>query len=294
MENPLVSVVIPTFNRKNALLGCLRSLSNSSYNKMEIIVADNASIDGTSEAIQKLCPYVKLVKLEKNTGVTGGRNAGAMAAIGELVLFLDHDMIVDKNMIEKLVGTMLRDQEIGVSGPIIYYYDDPGRIWAAGTSINMLTGRVSFNTSVNREDLFDVQVLPAAFMIKRNVLSEVGLFDDSFFATYEDTDFCFRVRKADYRVVCVPKAKAWHKVPLYQREQTLGVLRRAYYVARNRIIFMKKNAQLFCFLLFLAIFMPIYAIYYTAQSVKFGRLRFAWSYWRGVIDGISGRAKQVS
>jgi GT2 family glycosyltransferase len=289
LGKPLVSVVIPTFNRKNDLLECLTALLNSSYGNIEIIVVDNASTDGTNEAVKRMFPKVKLIRNKRNEGVTGGRNRGAIEAEGDYILFLDHDMIVDKQMVGELMKIIEADPKVGMAGPIIYYYDEPSKVWAAGTSINMLTGKVDLNIlnsdKTGRGEPFDVQVLPAAFMVGKEILNKVGLFDDVFFAVYEDTDFCFRVREAGYRVLCVPNAKAWHKVPVDAEKQDLHVLSRSYYVARNRIIFMKKYAESVDFIVFLILFVPVYAIYYTLRCLRRWRPSFIKEYWKGLLDG---------
>jgi GT2 family glycosyltransferase len=290
LENPLVSVVIPTFNRKNDLLECLTALLNSSYDNIEIIVVDNASTDGTNEAVKQMFLNVKLIQNERNLGVTGGRNRGATEAKGDYTLFLDHDMIVDKQMVEELMKIIEADPKIGMAGPIIYYYDEPSKVWAAGTSINMLTGKIHFNTlnsdKTGLNEPFDVRVLPAAFMVGKETLNKVGLFDDVFFAVYEDTDFCFRVKEAGYRVLCVPNAKAWHKVPIDPEKQELHVLSRSYFIARNRILFMKKHAKPIDFMIFLIFFVPVYALYYTWRCLRLLKPHLIKEYWRGLLDGL--------
>jgi len=161
---PLVSVIIPTFNRKDDLLLCLNSLKNSTYPNLEIIVVDNASTDGTYNAVKQIFPDVKIVINDRNLGVTGGRNRGAIESRGDYLLFLDHDMIVDKQMIEELLKAVRVDPKIGIAGPIIYYYDEPSKVWAAGTSISMLTGKISFNDKVTYTKHFEVQVIPAPLL----------------------------------------------------------------------------------------------------------------------------------
>jgi GT2 family glycosyltransferase len=290
LEKPLVSVVIPTFNRKNDLLECLIALLDSSYDNIEIIVVDNASTDGTYKAVKQMFPKVRLIQNKRNEGVTGGRNRGTVMAKGDYILYLDHDMVVDKQMIEELMKIIEADPKIGMVGPVIYFYDEPSKVWAAGTSINMLIGKVDFNIlysdKTGRDTPFDVQVLPAALMVRKKLLREIGLFNDVFFAVYEDTDFCFRVREAGYRVVCVPKAKAWHKISVDPAKQELHVLSRSYYIARNRIIFMKKHAKTLNFLIFLIVFVPLYAAYYTWRSLRHGSLNSIKEYWRGIFDGL--------
>jgi len=264
----------------------LNALAKSSYENLEIIVVDNASTDGTYDAVKQKFPNVKLIRNKWNMGVTGGRNRGAKEAKGDCILFLDHDMIVNKEMVEELVKGLEADSRIGIVGSIIFYYDEPNRIWAAGTSIDMLTGKIGFNAFKPNNEPFDVQVLPAAFMVRKEVIEKVGLFDDAIFAVYEDTDFCFRIREAGYRAVCVPKAKAWHKFPADQEKQTLHILSRSYYIARNRIIFMKKHAKPMQFTIFLLLFVPVYAAYYTWLSLRRWKFVFIKEYWRGLLDGL--------
>lgn len=291
MHASKVSIVIPTYNRREDVLECLLSLKRQDYPNYEIIVVDNASTDGTAEAIKQRFPDMKLVKSQKNLGVTGGRNLGAKHANGDYVLFLDHDTVVDGRMLFELTSVMHNDSSIGLAGPIVYYYDDPRRIWAAGTSISLISGRISFNFADAIDhgqfnNTMEVQVLPAALLVKKEVLNKVEPFDDTFFAVYEDTDFCFRVREAGYKVVCVPKAKIWHKTPLDRRVQALWVLSRAYYIARNRIIFMKKHVGNLRLALFLTIFLWVYALYYILKSFQFMKMRYAVDFWNGIIDGL--------
>jgi len=287
---PKVSVVIPTYNRREDVLECLQSLQRLYYSNYEIIVVDNGSTDGTSSAIEKLFPEVTLVKSKRNLGVTGGRNLGARHSSGRYVFFLDHDTTVDRNALNEIVAVMQSDHRIGIAGPAVYYYDDPKRIWALGTSINMLTGKVTFNQNgeVNCGRFaksIEVEVLPTAFLVRKEVMNEVGLFDDIFFAVYEDTDFCFRVKEAGYKVLCVPTSGVWHKVPLDEYKSIAGVLRRAYLVSRNRIIFMKKHSD--GFLAFVVLFLPVYLMYYSVQAVCLSRIGWLKSFLKGSVNGIA-------
>lgn len=282
--------MIPTYNRRKDVLECLQSLRELRYSNYEIIVVDNGSTDGTGDAVKRFFPEVKLIRSKRNLGVTGGRNLGAIHSSGKYTFFLDHDTTVDRNALNELMSVMQSDPNIGVAGPAVYCYNDPKRVWSLGTSINTLTGRVSFKYEGKIDKgwfskAIEVQVLPTAFLVKREVIDKVGLFDDVFFAVYEDTDFCFRVREAGYKVLCVLTARVWHKVALNEREQLLGVLKRAYYVARNRVIFMRKHAKPLNFVVFLLVFQPIYTAYYTAKALQFNRLDCLREFWRGALSG---------
>ena len=287
-----VSVVIPTYNRKTDVFECLQSVRHLQHPAYEIVVVDNASTDGTNEMIRRLFHGVAIVRSSTNLGVTGGRNLGAKHARGIYLFFLDHDTVVDRNVLNELLGVMKNDPTIGIAGPAVYYYEDSTRIWALGTSIDMRTGRVSFNHEGEVDNgqfrIMDVQVLPTAFIVRADLMKRIGWFDDVFYAVYEDTDFCFRARELGYRVVCVPQAKVWHKVSAdaSQSERMAGVLKRAYYVARNRIVFMRKHARPHDFLVFLTIFVAIYLIVGTVYAIALRRSDFLREYYRGTLMGL--------
>ena len=289
MGDPKVSIVIPTYNRKQDVLECLASLKNLDCPNFETIVIDNGCTDGTSKAIEQRFPDVKLVRSDKNLGVTGGRNLGAKYVNGEYIFFLDHDTIVNKHTISELVSAMEKNARIGAAGPIVYYYHDPKRISAFGTSISLLTGRVSFNFTGLVEDfqfnrIVEVQVIPAAILIRRETLDKVGPFDDIFFAVYEDTDFCFRIRESGYQTVCVPRAKIWHKISSDFHNQNVAILNRAYYMARNKIIFMRKHSKYFP--AFTVIFLPIYLAYFSLLSVAYMKGKWLKNHVKGLVSGL--------
>lgn len=284
--DPKVSIVIPTYNRKNDVLECLKSVCELSYPNYEIIVVDNNSNDGTSEAIKKLYPNVKLIKTDENLGVTGGRNLGGKNSSGEYILFLDHDTIIDKNALSELVSVLQKYPGVGACGPIIYSYFDPDKIWSAGTSINTLTGMVYFSEKKSYDKIMEVQVLPTAFLVRKEVIEKIGWFDDIYFAVYEDADLCFKIREIGYKVVCVPEAKVWHKVPMSKYESIEKVLNRSYYVSRNKIIFMRKHVKTSRFIVFMFFFLPLYIIYYFIMALFLRKPRSLLNYWRGTFSGL--------
>jgi GT2 family glycosyltransferase len=291
MKSPKVSVVIPTFNSRPDVVECLASVQSLDYLNYEIIVVDNSSADDTVKAIKQEFADVRLIENSSNLGVTGGRNTGARRAGGEYIFFLDHDTVVAENALSELVAVMERDQAIGAAGPVVYYYEDNGRIWAAGTSINLTTGKISFNNSnahagSRSHGLFDVQVLPTAFLVRKRVFDEVGGFDDAFFAVYEDTDFCFRVREAGHRIVCHTRAKIWHKLRSGDRGATEDVLNRGYFVGRNRILFMRRHASPVSFIIFISIFQPLFMLYYAYKSLQLRRPDLMLDFWRGSFAGL--------
>lgn len=283
---PLVSVVIPTHNLVSDLVEAIDSIREQDYSPIEIIVVDNASTDGTSEKIKRSYPEVKLITHKENLGVTGGRNSGLNKAEGEYILFFDHDMVGDKKMVSELVKVASSSSEIGIVSGKIYYWDAKKAIWSAGTSVNLITGQIFFRAGQDEgqyDRIEEIQVAPAVLLVKREVIKKIGGFDDIFFANWEDTDFCFRARRAGFKIYYAPKAVAYHKITLNAVESMNRLLSRAYYIARNRIIFMRRHSKHFrLFLLFL----PIYFFYYTVHSLRIGRIDGIKNFLRGTLSGL--------
>lgn len=283
-----VSVIIPTYNSLNTLKRCISSIQKQSPEPAEIIVIDNASTDHTSERIKRDFPKVKLITLDKNTGVTGGRNTGIKRAnlFTDYLLLFDHDMVAEKGMLKELVKVAESDKKIGIVTPKIYYFGNKKRIWSAGTGINLWTGQVLFRGG---EDLGqydraeEVQVAPAAILVKRNVMKKLRSFDDTYFATYEDTDFCFRARELGFKTFYAPKAIAYHILSWNPKDDIDRVLSRSYWIGRNRVIFMKRFGKDFAaFLPFLMLFSG----YYLLLSILNNRLSDGVTFLRGTLAGL--------
>jgi GT2 family glycosyltransferase len=282
-----VSVVVPTFNSWNTLEECINSVKNQTHEPFEIIVIDNASEDETSKRVKKHFPEVKLVTLQKNTGVTGGRNRGIKEASKntDYLFFIDHDMVADKRMLKELIRVAEKKRDIGIVTPKIYYWGDKKRIWAAGTGINLWTGQVIFRGGEDEgwyDEVEEVQVAPAAMLVKKEVIEKIKGFDDKYFATYEDTDFCFRAREAGFKTYYSPKALAWHKISPKPEDDADRLLSRAYYVAKNRILFMKEFGNSTFWL-----FLPLFALYYIKMAILYKRPQAVLDYIRGSLSGIT-------
>lgn len=283
---PLVTAIIPTYNLKNILSECIASVQKQDYKNLEIIVVDNASTDGTKEMMKKKFPEVKLIVNSKNLGSTGGMNTGLRKAKGEVVWFIDHDNILNPNILGELVKIALSDPKIAVVTPKIYYWDKKDLIWSAGTSVNMITG---VNYSREGKDvgqynkIEDVDIAPANFIVKKEVIDKYGFYDDIFFLCYEDSDFCARIKKAGYRITYNPKAICYHKFPILDAKTAKKRwLNRAYFAARNKIIFMRKDSEFFW--LFVLLY-PIWFLIYTYQAIRYFNFKALVNFYRGIFDG---------
>lgn len=285
-----VSVVIPTYNSWITLKVCISSIQKQTIKAEEIIIVDNGSSDGTSDKVKSYFPEVKLIKLKTNYGVTGGRNKGISESSpkADYILFFDHDMVADKNMLEQLLKVAEMESEAGIVTPKICYFGNRKRIWSAGTGINLWSGQVLFRGGEDigqYENIQEVQVAPAAMLVKREVIKKINRFDDIYFATYEDTDFCFRAKESGFKTFYAPKALAFHKISWDPKDDTDRVLSRAYFVGRNRIIFMRRFGKNFA--LFLMLFVPIFSLYYLMLALKSHRLIDWLKFMQGIWQGLT-------
>lgn len=303
---PLVSVVIVTRDRKEDVLRCLASCARQTHGSLEVLVVDNASSDGTPAAVREAFPHARVLELPTNMGLVGGRNHGAHHARGAYVLMLDDDTVLAPDCVERLVERAEEDPRIGIIGPKMYSLLEPDVLWYAGASFNMLTSRATNHGAWERErHLYDaerdVSHLPTAFLVRRSALAAAGGHDDAFFMSYGDADFAFRVRKAGYRVVYLPGAVLWHKVEKADRKDSLRTLgfdtpKRAYYMTRNKMIFMRRHARPWAFLVFVLFLSPVFHAFYTLKILEHGGgLPYLRMYWRGAWDGwvalVGGRTR---
>lgn len=222
MCNPLVSVVILTWNQKDMVLECLNSFLSSSYAHIHYIIVDNASTDGTAEAIRMAHPDVELIISPKNVGVAGGYNLGIEAALtssAPYVLVTNNDVLVASDMLAALVVLMEEEPNVGMIMPKIYhYYGDQSRLWCTGARWRRFPPSVKMMGTNSRDSQkwSKVQMLDYApsctLMIRAQTLTEVGGFDEGFFFYNDDWDFSLRVRQAGYTILFHPNAKLWHRV----------------------------------------------------------------------------------
>lgn len=292
----LVSVIIVTRNRKKELIKCLKSVLQSAYKKIEIIIIDNGSRPIVSSWLRKLPLNVKIIRSEINLGPAWGRNLGIKFAKGKHLLFMDDDAEVDKAMIGELLQAIQKDSKTGIVQPKIYDMEKRNILQGIGCDVNLLTGRVS-SVGIREEDkgqydnIRKLQSVGCIWMVKKEVIDRIGGYDEEYFIPWEDTDFSFRARKAGFKILFAPKALAWHMTvkntfvnPLIDY---IGIrsAERAYRIARNKIIFMAKHAPFPNMLLFLFIFLPVYTFIHSIIILSSARIDLLISYWKGVFSG---------
>jgi len=296
MKKISVSVVVVTYNRKEEVLDCLESIFGSDYKDFELILVDNASTDGTIEIVKKTFGNrVKIIKSKTNLMAGGGRNLGASYAKGEYFLFIDSDNVIDKKMISELVKNAEKIKDWGILGPLMYYFKDKKRLWWADSRINLWTSKTYYigldhtdNGQFNQ--IAEVGHIPNVFMLRRDLWEKVGGIDKEYIIHYEESDLAEKIRKLGLRLYRIPSAKTWNKVPLYKEQSDSNYIgenqEKTYYVARNRILFMKKNTKWFQCVFFLIFYLPLFSLFYLTKIIKAKRVDLAKIYLLGLKDGI--------
>ncbi len=261
---PLISVITVNYNQSALTNVMIESLKKCTYKNLEIIVVDNASPDDQPEEIKAQHPEIKLVKSAKNLGFAGGNNLGMEVANGEYVLFLNNDTEVEPSFLEPMIDVFKNDESIGMASPkIIYYGTDDIIQYAGAVGINMITGRGRKighgEKDLGQHDRSKLTDLAhgAALMIPMKVIVEVGLMPDIFFLYYEEHDWCEMVKRAGYKVMYVANSLIYHKESMSVGKNSPL---KSYYMARNRLMFMRRNVRglkyIFSVLFFLLISLP--------------------------------------
>jgi len=233
---PLVSIVIVNWNGGKVFENCLNSLSKIDYPRQELVVVDNGSTDGTEK--------YATIRNKNNVGFAKANNQGYKKAKGEYILLLNNDTRVEKYFLTKLIARVEKDPGIGVIQPKILVMDKPTHLDSVGSFLTW-TGFLEHCGFLARDGKKYNQEFPvfsakgACMLIRREVIEKVGLFDSDYISYLEETDFCWRVWLAGYKILYYPKAKILHKVGMTSKRLSQTVVN--YHSFKNRIATLFKN-----------------------------------------------------
>jgi len=267
-ERVKVSIIIVNWNRRKDTLECLSALSKCSHSGIEvqIIVVDNASTDGSVEAIKAFDIKdfdLNLIKNPKNLGFAKPNNQGIQAAYtwgADFVLLVNNDLFVSEDLIENLVLIAKEHPRVGAISPKIYFSKgfefhkdrykktDRGRvIWYAGGDIDW-DNVIGSNHGVDDVDEGQYEktdetdfATGACMLLRTEALRKVGLLNERYFMYLEDGDISVRLKRVGWGVLYTPKAQAWHKVA---QSSGIGSELNDYFITRNRLYFGLKFAPL--------------------------------------------------
>lgn len=248
MDQPRVHIIILNWNGLEDTSELLESLSKISYSNYLLVIVDNSSSNDEAEKIENICNgRAHIIKCKENLGFAGGNNVGIKYSLEEkadYILLLNNDTKVNPDFLEILLRKYETEEQCGVVAPRINYFNDPQKIWSDGGYISRIRGSGfaysdKYETDVDQPDKLVSFVSGCCMLIGREVLSKVGMFDENYFLYTEDTDLCFRITKAAYKIIVCTKSKIFHKVGSSTKNRNTALP--LYYTTRNRLFFAKKN-----------------------------------------------------
>jgi N-acetylglucosaminyl-diphospho-decaprenol L-rhamnosyltransferase len=226
---PDLSIIIVNWNVKELLRDCLTSIQqNQETIRLEVIVVDSASRDGSPDMVESDFPWVKLIKSNQNLGYPRGNNVGIKASSGRNVLILNPDTVVLDDALGILVNYLELHIDVGAVGPQLLNND--GSVQSSKRRFPSLITGLFESTWLESlapkyvlekyyaQDLPDDQendvdwVTGACLIVPRHVIDHVGLFDEGYFMYSEELDWCRRINDAGWRIVYLPQAKVVHHV----------------------------------------------------------------------------------
>ncbi len=280
-----VCIVIPNWNGADMIAECLRSLQAQTY-PADVTVVDNGSRDKSIEIVESKFPEVRLIKLPKNTGFDGGVNAGIRPALEdgyEAIAVFNNDAVADKDWLNHLVQALEADKRRGILG-CKQLYTDKKHIDSTGDFYSVWgmpfpRGRNQLDTGQydTPEELFSAPA--AATLYRSSMFRKIGIFDEKFFAYYEDVDISFRAQLAGWKVWYEPAAKVYHQVNATSSK--LGSFNR-YHSTKNFFMLYVKNMPGWLFWKYLPRFLVLAARLAASSFIKGG----GWAYTRGAAMAV--------
>lgn len=245
-----ISVIIVSWNALEHLKTFLPSVMHTEYEPFEVILADNASTDGSASWVEEHYPGVAIERLDKNYGYCGGNNRAAAQADGEILLFLNNDVKVDPGWLGPIAKQFEDDETVGAVQPKMLDYSHPNRFEYAGAAGGFIDrygypfcrGRI-FNAIEEDFGQYD-QPSPifwasgAALAIRSSLFERYGGFDETFEFHMEEIDLCWRLWNQGYQVRYCPDSVVYH---LGGGSLPMDSPRKVYYNYRNNLVMLLKN-----------------------------------------------------
>jgi len=239
------------WNGKADTLECLASIASISLinnQDFKVIVVDNRSTDDSMEAITNEFPDSHLIMTGENLGFSDGNNVGISSALEnnfDYILLLNNDTIIEENLLSAFIKASETTNGPTLFGAKIYLYSQPDTLWFAGGVWHSET--LSFEhvglRQPDRIKYLDYKecdyITDCALFANSDAFRTIGLLNDDFFLTYEETDWCYRAHSNGYKCIVVPSAKLWHKVSASFGGSSSPLI--TYFIARIKLLWAKNN-----------------------------------------------------
>lgn len=262
-----VYMVVLNWNGRDMLEACLKSLQSQTCSN-EIIVVDNGSTDSSVELIESKFPNIHLMKQSKNHGFAGGVNIGikyAMKNDADAVALFNNDAVADKSWLENLVSILESSPDTGIVACKLLRSD--GKFFDSTGDFYSSRG-IPFPRGRNQEDKKQFEKTEEVFgasggasLYRTRMLNEIGMFDERFFAYFEDVDISFRAQLASWKIIYQPNSIAYHEVGA--TSSRLGDFSR-YHSIKNFLILYTKNMPTALYWKYL----PLFLYQFTRTTVR--------------------------
>jgi GT2 family glycosyltransferase len=305
---PHVAVVLVNWNGRRFLEAFLPALTATEYPHHEILVWDNGSSDGSVEWLRERYPGIRVVEGGRNYGFTGGNNRALAFVSAPLVALINTDVEVTPGWLAPLVERIASDENIAAVQPKILSQLSPSKFEYAGAAGGWMDrwgypfcrGRI-FDDVENDVGQYDLAqrvfwTSGACMLVRRSVIDQIGLFDESYFAHWEEIDFCWRAQNAGYELWCEPRSTVYH---VGGGTLQTGDARKTYLNFRNSLLTLVKNLPVREACLKLAMRTVLDAVV-IVKAVLSGRFRYAgavckaqYDFWRHFPQTWNKRLRQA-
>ncbi|MFN0157687.1 MAG: glycosyltransferase family 2 protein [Bacteroidota bacterium] len=294
--SPRICAIVLNWNGGERIHRCVQSLLASTGAQVNVVVVDNGSTDGSNELLAVTFASISLIRLGKNIGLAKARNEGlrwSMEQGFDAMLFIDDDARVAPDTLSQLWQTLQSSPQAGIVTPRILDGNNEKIIWYDGGVTNTFGDPVHRNMgaeagTVTRESLEIEFGTGCCQLIKREVVEQIGLLDETFFVYSEDADYSFRAREAAFRIVHVPGAIAWHEQS-GDTKKNKGKWYRDYYVTRNKLMLFSKHYKGMKFIVALVGFGIVDFGFRIGYFMVMGEFRRCRAIFDGVTDFLCGR-----
>lgn len=264
-----LSIVIVNWNVKELLKKTLNSiyLHPARKHNFEVIVVDNNSADNSAEMVAKEFTQVKLIASPKNLGFAGGNNLGIKEAVGRIIFCLNPDTLVHENSLDFIVEKFDEDKHLGALG--LKLLNPDGSLQRSCKSFpnldTILWNATSLDTLFPRSKIFGKynmtwfdhnqeaevdQPMGAALAVKREVINQVGIYDERYFMFFDEVDWCYRIKKAGWKIKFFPQATITHYWA-QSTKQALFKMNKQWYLSFYK--YLRKNKRYPALLVFFAL-----------------------------------------
>ncbi len=272
-----LSVIIVNWNTIGFLNNCIHSIKENTKKIIyEILVIDNFSTDGSPQAVEANFPEITLIKNQENFGYGRASNQGYALAKGKYILFLNSDMAVQKNCLEKMYDFMEKNPTVGASSCKLTHSDGSLQhscrkfpsfktIFLMQIGMRFLFPKMKIFRDYlmldwNHSDIREVDQIMGSFMfIRSQVIKDVGGFDERFWMYFEEVDLCFRIKAAGWKIVHYPFSSSIHF--LSKSSDQWGDIKRIQEFQKSLLKYFRKNGKFYEYCILLAVIKIKYLLF---------------------------------